>query len=228
MGEYAEWLGGIQSPERMQNRELRRAYYMVDLMVAAVRGMLADHVFTDGFDPLDRWECRQWLRMHGASQESVDSSLFRGCYDYVFGYIDGDPDKPDVGAGTAIRGLLRLGLTYKGALFYKMQAGMGDTIFTPYYQVLRELGVKFEFFHAVTDLHLTEDKSSVGAIDMMVQARPKDPSGEYYPLVDVQGLPCWPSLPIPDQVDYLWSGYDGDPALLENQLYAPRGEPKTW
>ena len=227
MGEYAEWLGGIQSPERMQNRELRRAYYMVDLMVAAVRGMLADHVFTDGFDPLDRWECRQWLRMHGASQESVDSSLFRGCYDYVFGYVDGDPDKPDVGAGTAIRGLLRLGLTYKGALFYKMQAGMGDTIFTPYYQVLRELGVKFEFFHAVTDLHLTEDKSSVGAIDMMVQARPKDPSGEYYPLVDVQGLPCWPSLPIPDQVDYLWSGYDGDPALLENQLYAPRGEPKT-
>ena len=33
--------------------------------------------------------------------------------------------------GTFLRGTLRLMLTYKGAIFYKMNAGMGDTIFTP-------------------------------------------------------------------------------------------------
>ena len=31
---------------------------------------------------------------------------------------------------------------------------MGDTIFTPFYQVLKRRGVKFKFFHAVTNLGL--------------------------------------------------------------------------
>ena len=34
----------------------------------------------------------------------------------------------------AMRGMLRMAFTYKGAIFYKMQAGMGDTVFTPLYQ----------------------------------------------------------------------------------------------
>jgi uncharacterized protein with NAD-binding domain and iron-sulfur cluster len=35
---------------------------------------------------------------------------------------------------------------------YKMQAGMGDVVFTPLFEVLRRRGVRFRFFHAVTCL----------------------------------------------------------------------------
>src|SRR6185295_17913160 len=41
-----------------------------------------------------------------------------------------------VGAGTCLHYTLRLALTYKGAFAWKMQAGMGDTIFAPFYEVL--------------------------------------------------------------------------------------------
>ena len=32
---------------------------------------------------------------------------------------------------------------------YKMNAGMGDTIFTPFYEVLKARGVTFKFFQCV-------------------------------------------------------------------------------
>ncbi|MGL5008951.1 MAG: hypothetical protein ACRC6I_03660, partial [Paracoccaceae bacterium] len=120
-----------------------------------------------------------------------------GCYDYVFGYPGGVTDHRSVGAGTAIRGLLRLAFTYKGSLFFKMQAGMGDTIFAPYYQVLANRGVKFRFFNAATNLRLSPDRISIAAIDMVEQAAPVT---DYAPLIDVQGLPCWPSAPLWDQL----------------------------
>ena len=97
-----------------------------------------------------------------------------------------------MGAGTAIRGLLRLAFTYKGALFYKMQAGMGDTIFAPYYQVLKSRGVKFRFFTAARALHLDADAVGIQSIDMVEQAQV---IGDYQPFVNVKGLPCWPSQP---------------------------------
>ena len=41
---------------------------------------------------------------------------------------------------------------YKGAIFWKMTAGMGDVVMAPLYQALRKRGVKFEFFHRVDAL----------------------------------------------------------------------------
>ncbi len=64
-----------------------------------------------------------------------------------------------VGAGTAINGILRLCWTYKGAVMWKMQAGMGDAIFAPLYLALKKRGVKFEFFQRVDELKLSADKS---------------------------------------------------------------------
>ena len=46
---------------------------------------------------------------------------------------------------------------YKGAIFWKMTAGMGDVVFAPLYEVLRRRGVEFEFFHRVDQLHLSDD-----------------------------------------------------------------------
>ena len=52
---------------------------------------------------------------------------------------------------------------YKGAIFWKMTAGMGDIVFAPLYQALRRRGVEFEFFHRVDGLHLSGDRSAVEA-----------------------------------------------------------------
>src|SRR6185503_2370369 len=81
----------------------------------------------------------------------------------------------------------------KSAVMWKMQAGMGDTIFVPLYQVLAKRGVKFEFFHRVDELKLSREGTVVETITIGRQATPK--SGGYNPLVDVLELPCWPSEP---------------------------------
>lgn len=151
----------------------RRLDYLISLSLAFVRGAVDSELFRNGFDAIDDWEISAWLLHYGASNEAVYSAVFRGCYDYVFGYPGGVTDDRSVGAGTAIRGLLRLAFTYKGALFYKMQAGMGDTIFAPYYQVLKARGVRFQFFHAATNLALSPDGTAIGAIDMVAQAKLK-------------------------------------------------------
>ena len=80
----------------------------------------------------------------------------RGLYDLVFGYEDADPDRPAFGAGLT---LFLTGLVlfeYKGAIFWKMTAGMGDVVIAPLYQALRRRGVEFEFFHRLDALHLDD------------------------------------------------------------------------
>ncbi len=94
--------------------------------------------------------------------------------------------------------MLRILFTYRGAVYWRMQAGMGDTIFAPLYEVLKKRGVLFRFFHKVTALHVSDDGQSIAAIDMARQATLK--TGEYEPLVQVRRLPCWPSEPLYDQL----------------------------
>jgi len=224
LDDFTGWVRQVRPTDFDRDPTLRRLYYILELGSATARGMVADDLFTRGFDHIDRWECSEWLMRHGASQQAVESAIFRGCYDYVFGYPGGNIDHRGVGAGTAMRGLFRLAWTYKGGLFYKMQAGMGDTIFAPYYQVLRERGVRFCFFHAVTGLRLTLDKTAIGAIDMVCQAEAAE--GEYDPLHNVQSLPCWPSEP-------LWNQLKGGEKLkasgvnFEDESKPPSGEPCT-
>src|SRR5439155_3164814 len=72
-------------------------------------------------------------------------------------------------------------------------------VFAPLYQVLKNRGVKFQFFHRVEELHLASDKASIERISLTRQATVKG-GGEYDPLVPVKGLPCWPSTPLYDQL----------------------------
>jgi uncharacterized protein with NAD-binding domain and iron-sulfur cluster len=128
---FGSWLRGIEVDELAQDDELRRLYIMLDLGAAGVLGMVADGVLTHGFDPLDAEELSEWLRRHGASDFALASAVIIGFYDYIFGYLGGRLDGRAVGAGTALRAMLRLAFTYKGHFFYKMQAGMGDTVLGP-------------------------------------------------------------------------------------------------
>lgn len=172
----------------------------LELGAVVLRGMFADGVYWRGFDAIDGEEISAWLARHGASADVVDSPLVRAVYDYAFGFRRGITDRAfrAIAAGTFIQGTLRLMLTYKEAIFFKMNAGMGDTIFTPYYKALAARGVKFAFFHKVRALRLDAAKQSVTRIEIDRQATPRD--GAYDPFVRVAGLDCWPSQPLYDQL----------------------------
>ncbi|HEX8203050.1 MAG TPA: NAD(P)-binding protein [Isosphaeraceae bacterium] len=178
--------------------DARRLWLYVDFSIALIRGLIRDGVLFHGFDALDDRDWDAWLRANGAAPATLDSPQVRGMYDYIFAFEGGDTARPSVAAGTMTRCLLRLALTYKTAIFMKMRAGMGDTIFAPLYLALRQRGVKFAFFRRVKSLHLAPDGTSIAAIRMGRQATLA--GADYDPLVDVGGLPCWPSTPRFDQL----------------------------
>ncbi|MBT9385128.1 NAD(P)-binding protein [Pseudooceanicola sp. CBS1P-1] len=212
----------LETPENLENDATRRALYLLDLGLACARGLVESRVFLRGYDILDQWEFTDWLRGNGASEAVLDSVLMRGCYDFVFGFHAGDIHDRNAGAGTAIRAMGRLTLTYCGAIFWKMQAGMGDTIFGPYYQVMRAKGVKFEFFSAATALRIGPANTGIGKIEMVRQARLAGDS--YDPFVTVRGLPCWPSEPLWDQLE---NGEELRASGINFEHEAPTGQPFT-
>jgi uncharacterized protein with NAD-binding domain and iron-sulfur cluster len=182
--------------------ESRRLWTIMDLTLATMRGILRHGLATHprGFEAIDDYDCREWLLLNGASQQSVDSGYLRALYDLGFAYEDGDPKRPRLAAGQALRSMLRAFFTYQGAFFWKMQSGMGDIVFGPLYEVLSRRGVRFEFFHCLENVSVEWDESPhIRTLEFDVQARTV--SGDpYEPLVDVEGLPCWPNQPLWDQL----------------------------
>jgi uncharacterized protein with NAD-binding domain and iron-sulfur cluster len=180
-----------------RDADVRRLWTIVDLTLATMRGMLRAGLLTDprGFDAIDEYDCREWLMLNGATARSVDSGYLRGLYDLGFSYEDGDPSRPRIAAGQALRSMLRAFFTYRGAFFWRMQAGMGDVVFAPLYEVLVRRGVRFEFFHRLENVGMRWDAGSphVETLAFDLQAHVRD--GAYRPLVDVGGLPCWPAAP---------------------------------
>lgn len=190
--------GAVRSDEAVRLR-----WEIIDLVIAIVLGAVRFRLLTDpkGLDCINDWECRDWLMENGASPRSVDSPFVRGLYDLALAYEAGDPERPGLAAGQAIRGSLRMFFTYRGSLFWKMRAGMGDIVFAPFYEVLKSRGVTFKFFHRLQNVQLADprtlapgEKRFVEALEFDVQA---DIIGgdDYEPLRDVNGLPCWPSQP---------------------------------
>lgn len=190
------------------DEEMRRLWEVIDLTLAIMLGTVRFGLATDprGFDAINEYECREWLRMNGASERSLNSALVRGLYDLAFAYEDGDFRRPRLTAGQALRGSLRMFFTSRGALFWKMNAGMGDIVFAPLYEVLKKRGTTFKFFHRLENVKLVDPNSLapdehpyVEALEFDVQAEVKD-RREYQPLIDVRGLPCWPAQPDYDQL----------------------------
>jgi uncharacterized protein with NAD-binding domain and iron-sulfur cluster len=119
-------------------------------------------------------------------------------------------------------------LTYRGALMWWMNAGMGETIMSPIYLVLKSRGVKFKFFHKVTDIHISPDHRAIQSIDLEVQATTIN-NAEYDPLfLGVDGIPVWPTEPLWEQLteddqirssknpdlESWWTDWHGAPATL--------------
>ena len=190
-----------QSIEPLIERDdtARRLWIAFDLATAIVRGMLVDGVVVRGFSAIDDMDFIDWLAKHGASELSLQSAWIRAIYGLPFAYHHGDTRQPSAAAGTGLRCLLRMLLTYRGSLMWKMQGSMGDVIFAPLYRVLKQRGVKFEFFHRVRELHLAADHASIDRISMGRQVRRK--GGTYDPLVEINGRLCWPHKPDYNQID---------------------------
>jgi uncharacterized protein with NAD-binding domain and iron-sulfur cluster len=211
-----------------RHSEKARAIWLgVDFIVAMMVGVIRDGVFEEGgCTRIDRYDFREWLERNGAHAATLHSPWPRMIYDAAFSYADGRSTEQSMSAGVAMRTMARMVFTYKGAMYYKMQAGMGDTVFGPMYQVLKRRGVKFAFFHKVRSVELAPDAQDVERVVVQRQVALKsgDPYG-YEPLFDVKGLPCWPSKPLYEQIDdaeaiegidleSYYSGYEGVEELV--------------
>ena len=113
--------------------EVRRRWEIIDLVLAILVGVVRFGMLTDprGLDAINDYDCREWLRMNGASEHALNSAFLRGLYDLVFAYEGGDPNRPRLAAGDALRSGFRMFFTYRGAFFWKMRRGMGDVVFAP-------------------------------------------------------------------------------------------------
>ena len=198
----AELLKGVQAGFRgVADRRVaaRRTAELVELLGTMLRGIIVDRLTIRGYTAVDHLDLRDWLAHHGASPGAIESPIVRGHYDLSFAYEDGDTARPRFPAGLALHLTMRMFFDYKGALFWKMRAGMGDVVFAPLYQVLRRRGVKFRFFHRLDHLHLSPDRRSVCAVSMGRQVRV--PGDDYDPLARVRGLPVFTDRPDLSQVD---------------------------
>ncbi|MEO8605643.1 MAG: NAD(P)-binding protein [bacterium] len=193
----------------------RRALGGLDFILTMTLGLIDDKVLpncTTWFD-IDDYDLRDWLARKGALDVTLRSPIVQGLYAAVFSSdMRPDVERPSraerLAAGTILHVLLRA-THYKGHLFYRMRAGMGETIFTPLYLVLLARGVQFKFFHRVTGLRLSADRTFVARISFERQAAPKPSAPEYVPLRQfprraggtTSPLACWPQGPDSAQLD---------------------------
>ncbi len=186
------------------NDDERRLWSLSYLALSYFAGCLENRVLYKGYSHLNNLDLREWfysiqlVKEPLANQLAIESAPMQALYDLAFHYEDGDTKKPRLAAGIAIEILSRMVMGYKGSILYFMNAGMGDTIFTPLYQVLKRRGVKFHFFHKVTELGLSDDKKSLKSVKISRQINLK--KDQYDPLVDVKDLECWPNRPLFDQI----------------------------
>ncbi len=175
-----------------EDQDLHRVARLAELFSAMMIGLLRGYAPLNGFDAFDKFDLKEWLHMHGASQQSMDEPTIEALYCYVFAYENGDVSQPKFAAGVAVRMAFKLLLCCKGALFWRMKAGMGDTVFAPLYLVLKNRGVEFDFFTSVTDIRSLDGR--VTEIDLKISATTID-NLAYDPLIFVKDLPAWPDRP---------------------------------
>lgn len=186
--------GQLEQVDEVVAPVLHRSLAAVDLILAVLRGLFADGLVAlePDWSSIDHLELRDWMRQHGASEAAVDSPIVQSGYDLIFSHDRG------MAAGVGVYGALKLFTGYRGSIFYKMKAGMGDTLFGPLYEVLRRRGVRFRFFQRVDEIVANADGDGIAQVIVGQQATLKH--GAYHPLIDVGGLPCWPSEPLYDQL----------------------------
>ena len=159
-----------------------------------------DRILVDfDLDRVNHLDFRDWLHRHGASRSLLEHwPLVRVPYDATFQYVDGDLDRPAFEAGTCARFFLRAYFGYRGAAAHLIGAGMGEALIAPMYEVLKDRGVRFAFFHRLADVELDPSRRRAERLVFRRQARVL---GDYAPLTTFRGLRCWSSQPDWSQLE---------------------------
>jgi uncharacterized protein with NAD-binding domain and iron-sulfur cluster len=215
----------------LNNPGARHLWYELRLGMVVMDGLLRDGVLEKGFDELDHIELQEWLSRHGADKDLLGAPLIQSGYDAVFAFAktrdSGGQLVPAIAAGTAVRSMLRA-FDYRGAAVWKMGAGMGDAVVMPLYQVLKERGVKFKFFHRVSELEVSASGDEIQRIRVVPQLALAAGNGDYKPeITDANNLPCWPNEPLFDQLsdgDDVRSALQTNPFGLECPSWLSRFE----
>jgi uncharacterized protein with NAD-binding domain and iron-sulfur cluster len=194
----------------------RHLWIEANLGYACITGAMCDRVIDNGFDVINDIDFRHWIAKHQYADGGVlqRSPILEAVYTASFAYPRGDqtrglndawPPAEDMEAGAALRGLVRTAFTYKGSFAYRFKFGTADTCFAPIYELLTtKRGVKVEFFHRVESLQVDSTGTSIGTINLAVQAQvtaAQATLGGYAPLIDVNGLACWPASPLWEQLE---------------------------
>ena len=177
----AAWIWVRDAAEKLVegNTELRRLLIVAEFLLAIIRGCIKDEVATKGFDPLDNENFSDWLIRHGASVMVASSPMALNTVNLSYQYPKGDTARTALmGAGCYLHWTLR-SFAYMGAFAWIFEAGTGETVIAPLYEVLQKRGVKFEFFHKVESLKLTADQTAVAAVNFGVQATLKNKTVPY-------------------------------------------------
>ncbi|SOH95032.1 Flavin containing amine oxidoreductase [Monaibacterium marinum] len=174
---------------------------LLEIGGAVLRGYFAD-ILPHGWNAWDRinhLDFRAWLMSHGAGESAAWSETIRVIYDLAFAYRHGDGDDitdADIAAGACLKLILDLVAGYRCAPMWRMNAGMGDTVFTPLAKCIEQQGGEIRLFRRVSDIEFDRDR--VVRVRMAVQAALA--TDRYDPYVRVNGLDCWPSEPLWDQL----------------------------
>lgn len=197
-GLLGAWRDGIRTAV-MADPGARRTWQLVDLVVTNLQGMAIDGLLSGpGYERIDHLDYRDWLSRHGAAPETVESPIVRGMYDLTFAYEGGDRSRPRFAAGLGLQLAARMLFDFKGSIFWRMEAGMGEVVFAPLYQALARRGVEFRFFRRLDRIRGTQ--GAIESVELTRQAELASGHGHYEPLVRIGGLPCWPSHPRAEQL----------------------------
>ena len=178
-----------------------RLLILANLGVAMGAGWWGDIVFEgggeDAYDALNALDFRAWLQKWGATPAATASAPIRAIYDSTFNFPGGNANNINNGsmaAGVTFRFVMEAVFGYRDAPLWKMAAGMGDTVFAPFYQVLeaRQPGC-IQFFSRLTDMRPGSD-GRIAEIDLSIQAETVG-GAPYNPLITVNNLLCWPDQP---------------------------------
>jgi uncharacterized protein with NAD-binding domain and iron-sulfur cluster len=181
--------------------DAHRVLLFADITIATAVGIVRDLSDTTQWDAIDDVEWQTWLTRNGLHPQTEWCPVIHSLYDLIFAYRGGVAarENADVAAGAATCAWLRMVFDYYDSLFFRMNFGMGDTIFGPLYQVLKSRGVKFRFFHRLRDVVPSADGTAVDELRIGVQATTID-GAEYQPFIPVKNLDCWPDKPLYGQL----------------------------
>ncbi len=209
----------------------RWKYIQLDLITTLIQGIITDEVLAidenghlkNDIDLLDQWDYREWLQRHGIDPMTLASGFAQIVPNIGFNYPNGDSTGfPAFSAAPYVYFFIRQVMAEGDALYF-FAAGTGDTICAPVYRTLLKRGVKFEFFHKVTDVVPGED--TIDEIRFDVQATTRN-GAEYDPMIRVKNMYTWPAKPKFDLLDQGDELREGD-IDLESYWTPWKGEEKV-